>query len=79
MLGGLSEFFRKRREELFMALVAAGAVLVVYVVVNLIVWNTVNPSYALIFALLAFLLYFVARRLMNYLVTRKEGIIKERK
>jgi hypothetical protein len=79
MLGGLSEWFKKSREELFMAGVAAAVVLVVYVVFNLIVWNNVILSYAFIFALVTFIIYFLARRLMKYVMTRKEGVIKEHK
>ena len=79
MLQGLREYIKKKETELTMAVVAAAVVIIVYVVVSLIVWNEANFSYAIIFAIVTFLLYFIFNRLLRYLITKKEGVIKEHK
>jgi hypothetical protein len=71
MLQKIRDYFEAKRGELVMGLVAAGGVLVVYVVVNLIMWNDANFSYAVIYALTAFVLYYILRRFLNYFMAKK--------
>ena len=78
-LDGIKGYFRKRRAALITGLAAAAAVFVVYVVVSLIVWNTTNLSYGVTYAIAAFFISFVLQRLLGYVVTKKEGVIKEHK
>jgi hypothetical protein len=79
MLERLKGFYRKMKPELAMAGIAAAVVFAVYLVINLIVWNTANLSYAIFFALVAFVFYFVAKRLINFVATKKEGVIEKPK
>ncbi len=71
MLKKIRDFIEAKKSELAMGLVAAGGVLIVYVVVNLIVWNDANFSYALVYALTAFVLYYIFRRFLNYFISKK--------
>lgn len=73
----IREYIKKNQNELTMALVAAVIVSVVYTVVNLIIWNDVSLSYALIYGLVTAVIYFISRRLMKYLVKNKEGVIEK--
>ena len=76
-IGRIREYVKKNQSELTMALVAAVIVSVVYIVVNLILWNDASTGYALAYGLAAFAIYFIARRLMKYLVKNKEGVIEK--
>jgi hypothetical protein len=78
MFARIRDYVKKNQNELTMALVAGVAVFVVYTVINLIVWNTVSLSYAIIYGTVAAVLYFIVQRLLKYLVKRKEGVIEKR-
>ncbi len=75
----LKDYYGKKKPELTMGLAAAAVVFIVYLVFNLIIWNAVNISYAIIFALVAFVLFFVFQRLLKYIITEKEGVIEKHK
>ena len=72
------EYYRKNKPELTMGGAAAGAVFVVYIIINLIVWNNVSISYAFFFALVSFFLYFIVRRLFSYMPKKKKGVIEKK-
>jgi hypothetical protein len=78
-IGSFREYLIKRKERIIMGLAVAAVVFVLYVVVSLIMWNEANLSYGITFAFTASVLYFIVQRLLGYLVTRKEGVIEERK
>ena len=78
-LGNFREYFRKRKEQIMIGLAVTAVVFVLYVVISIIVWNEANLSYAITFALAAAVIYFIVQRLLGYLITKKEGVIEERK
>lgn len=73
----IKRYLRRNRTELTAALIAAVVVFVVYVMLNLIVWNTVSISYAAIYAVLTIALYFIAHRLLKYIITKKKGVTEK--
>ena len=75
----IRDYVKKNKSQLTMAGAAAAVVFVAYIVFNLIMWNNANISYALIFALVAFFLYFIVQRLLGYVMTKKEGVIEKKR
>jgi hypothetical protein len=75
----LNNYLSKSKSDLIMGLVVAGTVAVVYLIVTAFAANSVNISYTLFFALAAFLLYFILKRIFKYLTVEKEGVIKKPK
>lgn len=69
----LTDFVHKHKDEYVPPIVAGIVVLAVYIMANLIIWSTVSVSYALIYAVVAFLLYFVFNRLRLRIKARKEA------
>ena len=74
----LKKAYTKNRDDIHMAIVAAVIVLVVYSVVSLIMWNSLNLSYAGIYAITVFMLYFIAKRFLGYFRRKKEGVIEKK-
>lgn len=75
-LEGMKDYVRKRSDLLTICLAVALVVFALYMVTSLIIWNQANLSYGITFAAVAAILYLIARRLLGYLVTRKEGVIE---
>ena len=78
-LDDLKGYFKKSRAALFTGFAAAVVVFVIYVIVSLIVWNSTNISYGITYAIAAFFISFIVQRLLGYIITKKEGVIKEHK
>ena len=75
-MGRIKEYLIKNKDEYVPPIVAGFIVLAVYVMANLIIWSNVNTSYAVIYAVVAFLLYFVFNRLRLYMKAKKEDAEK---
>ena len=78
MIGALRErirnFIEHKKTELMTMLAITVGVFVVYTVINLIIWNSVSISYAVIYAIVAVVLYFVFIRLYRFIISRKKTI-----
>jgi hypothetical protein len=67
-LEGLKARLGKRKGDLTAALAVAAVIFVMYIVVSLIIWNELSISYALIYAFVLSLMYFIFRRLLGRLI-----------
>ncbi len=74
----LKKAYKRNNDNIHMAMVAAAVVLVVYSVVSLVMWNSLNLSYAAIYAITVFILYFIAKRFLGYFRKKKEGVIERK-
>ena len=78
-LEGFKGYIKERKDLLTVCLAVALVVFAFYMVTSLIMWNQANLSYGIIFAIVAAILYLIAKRLLGYLLTKKEGVIEEPK
>jgi NhaP-type Na+/H+ or K+/H+ antiporter len=72
-LSGLGDYFREKKSQLVAGFMVGISVFILYAVVELIMWNTLNVTYALSYAVVAFFVYFVIRRLASFVMTKRKG------
>lgn len=77
-LDRIRDMVRKNQSQITMGGGAAAVVFVVYVVFNLIMWNTVSFGYGVFYAIAAFFLFFIVNRLLGYVTKKKEGVIEKK-
>jgi len=78
MLHKLKQTYKRNKDDIHMAIVVAVIVLVVFSVVSLIMLNSLNLSYAAIYTITIFLLYFIIKRFLGYFRKKKQGAIEKK-